>query len=249
MRASWYKIVEQSTRSDGRLNTRIRDEEEFDFLTEAEADGAPNRIYHAIMQDLEHRRMVPGQRLIETDLAVRFGVGRNAVREAMQRLAARGVVDLTRFRSASIRQLDVTETLEVLDVAAVMTGLATRAAALYYDRGQHAQLLRSVIAGFPKIGTVPEQGVFSRARRQFYRALLIVGGNRELQRLFPAIGMHIIYSQFQSPRLQDLRINDYRAIHAAVVNGDPGTAERAGLDHVKRVRNVILDLIKTTASA
>jgi len=186
--------------------------------------------------------MVPGQRLVETDLAARFGVGRNAVREAMQRLAVRGVVDLSRHRSASIRQLDIVETLEVLDVAAVMTGLATRAAALKYDPSKHDKMMCSAIQGFPKIGSVPEPGVFSRARRKFYRALLIIGNNRELQRLYPAIGMHIIYSQYQSPRLQDLRIEDYRAIYESVTAGDADAAERAGRDHVRRVREVILGL-------
>jgi DNA-binding GntR family transcriptional regulator len=48
------------------------------------------------MSDLEDSSMVPDQRLVETELAARFGVGRNAVREAMQRLAVRSVIDLSR---------------------------------------------------------------------------------------------------------------------------------------------------------
>jgi DNA-binding GntR family transcriptional regulator len=223
------------------MNKQQRTESDSEFWPGVESDGAPRRIYRTIMQDLEEHRIVPGQRLVETDLAMRFGVGRNAVREAMQQLAARGVVDLSRHRSASIRQLDMVETLEVLDVAEVMTGLATRAAALKYGAG-HSKMLRSAIGAFPKIGTVPEPGVFSRARRQFYRTLLLIGGNRELQRLYPAIGMHIIYSQFRSLRLQDLRIIDYRGISTAVSSGDASTAERAGIEHVKRVREIILSL-------
>jgi DNA-binding GntR family transcriptional regulator len=248
-RISWYKLVEQSTQTETvELNNEQRANSDLEFWMGTEPDGAPRRVYRAIMQDLEEHRMVPGQRLIETDLAVRFGVGRNAVREAMQRLAVRGVVDLSRHRSASIRQFDTAETLEVLDVAAVMTGLATRAAALNYNPLQHAKMMSLAIKGFPKIGNVPEPGVFSRARRQFYRALLIIGGNRELQRLFPAIGMHIIYSQFQSPRMQDLRIEDYRAIHDAVIAGDGKAAERAGKDHVQHVRDVILSVTAMHAS-
>jgi DNA-binding GntR family transcriptional regulator len=227
------------------LNYQQHAKSDLEFWMGNEPDGAPRRVYRAIMQDLEEHRMVPGQRLVETDLAIRFGVGRNAVREAMQRLAARGVVDLSRHRSASIRQLDIVETLEVLDVAAVMTGLATRAAALKYDPLLHAKLLSFAIKGFPKIGSVPEPGVFSRARRQFYRVLLIIGGNRELQRLFPAIGMHIIYSQFQAPRMQDLRIEDYRAIHDAIIARDGKAAERAGRDHVQHVREVILSVTQS----
>jgi len=220
--------------------------DESDYGFAPDSPGASRRVYLGIMQDLEERRMVPGQRLVETELAARFGVGRNAVREAMQRLAVRGVIDLSRHRSASIRSLDMAETLEVLDVAAALTGLVARAAANRFDRRAHSDLIAGAMAEFAKVGSTPEPGMFSRARRRFYRALLAIGGNRELQRLFPAIGMHIIYSQFQSPRLQDIRLMDYRAICDAVAARDADAAEREGRAHVEHVRAVILDLAAAT---
>ncbi|MEO5597728.1 MAG: GntR family transcriptional regulator, partial [Novosphingobium sp.] len=110
-----------------------------------EPRGASQRVYLGIMQDLEARRMVPGQRLVETDLAQRFAVGRNAVREAIQRLAVRGVVDLSRNKSPSIRILDRAETHEILDVAALMTGLAARAAAQGFDAVRHGAMLADAI--------------------------------------------------------------------------------------------------------
>src|SRR3546814_18595052 len=72
--------------------------------TSRDSGSAADRVYLGILEDLEYHRMVPGQRIVETDLAVQFGVGRNAVREAMQQLAMRGVVDLSPNRSASIRK-------------------------------------------------------------------------------------------------------------------------------------------------
>nr|WP_281061280.1 GntR family transcriptional regulator [Sphingobium sp. Sx8-8] len=203
------------------------------------AAGASERVYRGIMQDLEAHRMVPGQRLVETELALRFGVGRNAVREAIQRLAVRGVVDPSRFRSPSIRQLDLAETNEILDVAAAMTGLAARLAAIAYSAARDRAALDAAMAMLAEIGPQTEPGEFSRARRHFYRAILAIGGNRELQRLFPAIGMHIIYSQFQSPRLQQVRMADYRAIYDAIVARDGDAAERAARGHVDHVRSLL----------
>lgn len=204
--------------------------------------GATQRVYLSILEDLEQRRLVPGQRLVETELADRLGVGRNAVREALKQLSVRGVVDLSRNRSPAIRKLDLAETMEVLDVAATMTGLMVRIAARNFDTPHDGPLLAQAIDGLSDVEATREPGTFSRARRGFYRALLTVGGNRELQRLFPAIGMHIIYSQFQSPRLQDIRRLDYRAIYDAVVSNDTDTAEQVGLDHVEHVRQIILEL-------
>lgn len=201
--------------------------------------GASQRVYLGIMEDLETRRMVPGQRLVETDLAQRFGVGRNAVREAIQRLVGRGIVDPSPNKSPSIRQLDLAETHEILDVASAMTGLAARTAARHFDAARDGALLDAAMAALGEVGPHSEPGQFSRARRKFYRALLSIGGNRELQRLFPAIGMHIIYSQFQSPKLQLARMLDYRVLYDAVIARDTETAERAARDHVEHIRTLI----------
>lgn len=214
---------------------------EMDYWPGTEPEGASHRVYFGIMQDLEERRLVPGQRLVETEVAARFGVGRNAVREAVQRLAVRGVVDLSRNRSASIRRLDMAETMEVLDVAVAMTALVAMAAAQRFDAPLHAALIDSAMTDLAAIGPMSEVQAFSQARRHFYRALLTIGGNRELQRIFPAIGMHIIYSQFQSPRLQYIRLFDYRTIHEAIVSRRVALAGSAGRQHVENVRAFIMD--------
>lgn len=183
--------------------------------------------------------MVPGQRLAETDLAARFGVGRNAVREAMQQLAARGVIDLSRHRSPAIRQLDRDETMEVLDVASVLTRLLASSAASRYSAEKHASMLAKASEMLIAADEVDEPGMFSRARRHFYRTLLLIGGNRELQRLFPAVGMHIIYAQYQSRKLRSIRLGDYRRMMEAVSHGDAKAAEQASDAHVERVREAV----------
>ena len=206
-----------------------------------EPAGAARRVYLGILQDLESGRMVPGQRLIETDLAARFEVGRNAVREAMQHLAVRGVVDLSPNRSPAIRRLDLAETFEVLDVAEAMTRLVARAAAKGF-RDEHGALLSAALDELGEAAPGGEAAAFSRARRGFYRALLLIGGNREAQRLFPAIGIHIIHAQYPSPRLRGIRLADYQAIARAIVARDADAAERAATGHVDNVRAVIREL-------
>ena len=79
--------------------------------------SASGSVFYGIMKGLDAQSFVPGQRLVEVDLAVQYGVSRNSVREALQRLAAEGVVELSRNKGAAIRSLSLKQTLEVLDVA------------------------------------------------------------------------------------------------------------------------------------
>ena len=204
-----------------------------------EETSAVQRVYRGILADLELGRMVPGQRLIETELAGRFQVGRNAVREAIHRLEGRGVVDRSRHRSPAIRKLGQEETLDVLDVADWMTALTLRAAASRYREDVHFQALQSALTLLEQAEQSDPIGAFSHARRNLYRVFLEIGGNRELQRLFPAIGMNIIYAQYQGIRLRRIRLTDYRRMIEAVQDGDADEATRVASEHVANVRSAI----------
>lgn len=210
----------------------------------AESDGhgrsASDAVFFGIMSGLELGRFVPGQRLVETDLVTQFGVGRNSVREALQRLAADGIVELPRHRGAMIRMLSMQDTLDVLDVAERMTGLLARAATRGSSDRMHTQALRASVQELVAAEKTRASEPFSTARRHFYRTLLEMGGNRELRRLFPTIHMPIVHAQHRLTSLQQMRLADYRRIANAVLAGEPNEAEAAGAAHVQNVRAAIL---------
>ncbi len=201
-----------------------------------EPHGAGRRVYLGMLGELEAGRLVPGQRIVETELATHYAVGRNAVREALQVLATRGVVDFSRNKSPAIRKLDLSEAHEVLDVASAMLGMAAGGAAKAY-REEHASDLDAAVSA---LWAARETVDFSSARRRFYRTLLLIGGNRELQRLFPAIGMHVIHAQYPLQSLREIRQRDYAEIAAAVKGRDARQAEAAAASHVDHVRAAIV---------
>ncbi len=201
--------------------------------------SATDAVFYGIVHGLEVQRFVPGQRLVEVDLAAQFAVGRNAVREAMQRLAADGIVDVLRHKGATIKSLTLQETLHVLDVAERMTGLLARTAAQGVRGGHSPQSIQSGLQLLNAAEKAQDGDAFARARRHFYRALLDAAGSRELRRLFPSIQMPIVYAQHKLPGLQKIRLADYRAIAKAVTSGDVEAADAAGMTHVRNVRQEI----------
>jgi DNA-binding GntR family transcriptional regulator len=200
--------------------------------------SASDVVFAGILGGIEARTFVPAQRLVETDLADRFGVGRNSVREALQRLAACGIVELSRHRGAAIRRLSPQETDDVLDVAERMTGLLARTACRGSAEPRHRETLSRVLRELARCGGDP--AAFSAARRSFYRTLLEMGDNKELRRLFPTVQMPTVHAQFRLPQLQELRLADYGRIARAVLDGDADDAERAGVDHVRHVRLALI---------
>ena len=204
-------------------------------------EGASDAVFFGIVHGLERRVFVPGQRLVEADLAARFDVGRNSVREALQRLAAEGVVEILRHKGAAVRALTVQETMDVLEVAERMTGLLARSAArgVAAGRGPQALALARALQQLRSADSAQDPDAFARARRSFWRALLELAANRELRRLFPSIHMPIVYAQHPIAALQKLRLRDYEAIGQAVAQGREDMADARGMEHVRNVRREI----------
>ena len=208
-------------------------------ISPASTPSTSDVIFYGVLSGLEAKRFVPGQRLVEADLAAQFGVGRNSVREAIQRLAADGIVDLLRHKGVVIKSLNTQETMDVLDVAERMTGLLARSAARGIQAGRSSQDIAQALEQLRSAESDDDDSAFALARRSFYRALLKASASLELKRLFPSIQMPIVYAQYTFSSLQKLRLRDYALIGQAVIDADEEAADLAGMHHVQQVREAI----------
>src|SRR6187549_1985974 len=76
-----------------------------------------------IRGQIRRRRLVPGQRLIEPDIIRQTGGSRFKVREALQRLAAEGLVDVEEYRGASVRNATMDEVRQLYHARGAMEGI------------------------------------------------------------------------------------------------------------------------------
>ena len=91
--------------------------------------SASARIVRAIVRGLYEGEFVSGQRLIEPELMIQFGVGRSTVRESIRRMELEGIVTVLPHRGAVIRKMSAGEALDALMVMQLCVGLAARQAA------------------------------------------------------------------------------------------------------------------------
>ena len=90
-----------------------------------ETDPSYTQLHQAIVRG----ELSPNERLVEMELAQKFGVGRAAVRAALARLEQEGLVEREPNRGARVRAVSEAEAAEMLEVRAVLEGLAARHAA------------------------------------------------------------------------------------------------------------------------
>lgn len=207
----------------------------------AAAPGGPRicasaQVARAIVDGLEAGAFAPGQRLIEADLCQRFSVGRSAVRDALQRLAARGVVTLSPNKGARIGEVTLEDALDTLELTELLLGLAARAAARGIGRPGVADAVADALARLEQAREPDDPRRFAAARKAFYATLIRAGGNQALRRVVPSVQVHVLRAQFGFSTMRAEVFDEFRAIGAAVLAGDPGRAERHGREHVRRIR-------------
>ncbi|HEY3300922.1 MAG TPA: GntR family transcriptional regulator [Methylophilaceae bacterium] len=85
-------------------------------------------IYTQLKELITSFEMLPGQRLTESELALKFNVSRTPIREAIKRLETEGFIDVHPKRGCYVRALDISELSEYYEVRIALEQLAIEAA-------------------------------------------------------------------------------------------------------------------------
>lgn len=90
-------------------------------------DNKTDEIIASIRSAVVSHRLLPGTQLREVSLGRLYGVSRTVVRQALQRLAKDGLVDLTPGKIASVAQPTPKEAREIFDLRAAIESHALKA--------------------------------------------------------------------------------------------------------------------------
>lgn len=205
-------------------------------------DGAVERAVTAIRERLLAGQFVAGQRLIEQDLVTLTGIGRSSIREALQRLASEGVVELVRNRGAVVRSLSRKEVDDILQIRENLEGMAAETAARNIDRGDNRARLEAAIEEMIALGETRDAFVYNRANLNFHRVIVEIAGNDRLAAILEQLHTQIFFGQFRQTISRDQiqgSIAQHQEIAAAIYDGDPEAARRAMANHVRRSRTMV----------
>ncbi len=189
--------------------------------------------YAMILEAIDSHAYVPGDRLVESELADRFGVSRTPIREALQRLETQGL--LTRDgRSLIVASLDHTQMAELYVVRGELEGLAARLAARHATP-EEVGVLRDMLAKDQAYLDDPD--AMSRANRRFHKQIHLASHNRflvqQLDLVHRSMALLATTSIAAEGRPQDT-LAEHEVIVSAIENGDGDAAYQALRDHISK---------------
>lgn len=211
----------------------------------------PNLVREAAYEQLKRRilegALRPGARLSEPAVAEALGVSRTPVREALQRLAQEGLVELRPGRGARVRVLSPREVEEVYEVRALIEGEAAARAAL---RRSEEDLHRMEAAlDLLERANPGDYAAQIAADERFHALLVAAGGNRVLEQVFHDLDAALALTrQFSRDLNQTPETRaQHRAIVAAIRAGDPAAARAAAEAHVQAFQATVARRIQEAA--
>ena len=195
---------------------------------------APNKdAYSLILEAIDTGTYKPGSRLVESELADRFGVSRTPIREALQRLETQSL--LTRDgRSLIVASLDHSQLSELYVVRGALEGLAARLAARHSTPEERA-VLRDMLDADRRLISDPE--AMSRANRRFHKQIHLASHNRflvqQLDLVHRSMALLASTSIAVAGRSTDT-LEEHERIVKAIEASDGNAADQALRDHISQ---------------
>lgn len=195
-------------------NHRMRDPRQDANRADVAADTLASRILRG--------ELAPGTRLPEIELADTLGVSRNTLRESIKILAARGLVQLQRHRSATVASLspdgvrDLYRMRRLLELTAIEASQG-RPAESFHEIGAAIGQLTRAAAHDDAVAII-------EADLAFHQAVVRLHGSERIGQAFAAgldelrLGLALLDARTE-PTLSGL-VDDHRAMYGLLLRGE-----------------------------
>lgn len=187
--------------------------------------------YTLILEAIDVGVFRPGDRLVESELADRFGVSRTPIREALQRLETQSL--LTRDgRSLIVASLDHNQMAELYIVRAELEGLAARLAA-HHATPEEIRVLREMV--MEDRALLGDPSALARANRRFHRQIHLASHNRFLVQQLDLVHRSMALMAETSLAIDgrgEVALTEHETIVEAIENHDGSAADAALRAHI-----------------
>ncbi|WP_308733772.1 GntR family transcriptional regulator [Humidesulfovibrio sp.] len=205
------------------------------------AQASADMIQHSNLDDkvcLRIRDMIakgtlmPGQRVIQEDLAEMLGISRTPLVNALKRLAQEGLLEWVPRRGIYVRSLDPEELVHLYELRERLEPMAAELAASRIDPNEAAQMRTKWLAMSDLADTPEAHAQFIEMDRRFHWRLAELGANPYLQAALAPVNMLASLYLQGNPRPWEETVPDHLAIIEALSRNDPVESGAAMRRHI-----------------
>ncbi len=202
-----------------------------------------DRVVEALISQAARGVILPGDRIVETDLAEKLGVSRVPVREALRLLESSGIVVNAPYKGIRLRPLT---NLWVHDLVEARTALETSAAHRAVDAGHHrggwVDPLRRAISDMELMARREDAYGLAAADTAFHRAICRLGGNSVILDLWETLArqLTIVFGLATLGKPMPAIVQEHHDLLSVLTLGDKPAITSALHEHIT-VMNLAVD--------
>lgn len=195
-------------------------------------------VYQRLMAAIIDCTLLPGQRIVQADMAASLGVSRAPVSHALQLLKHQGLLQESGKKGLEVAPIDPDRVRDLYQVRAALDGLAARMAAERYGAGEideaEIAVLREAFAAGSRLGEATAMSKRVQADIDFHRAIYRISGNalivEALDPLWPHMQRAMVLVLEAGP-LRKQAWREHRQIMESILDGEPDASAAAAIAH------------------
>lgn len=203
----------------------------------------PRTIANRLEEDIALGRIMPRERLIEEELALRFGVNRHVIRQVLMELETIGLIVRQKNKGATVRDLLPEDVTNIYAVRELLEGKAAELIPLPPPPDVIARL-KDIQQRHSKAADAGELANVFRLNLLFHKTFFAACGNPHLADAIQhfALKAHIARSlTVGDPKLLKRAIEEHAEIVHYLETGDRANLVRLAVDHIIPSRDAYLE--------
>ncbi|MBQ4347351.1 MAG: GntR family transcriptional regulator [Firmicutes bacterium] len=203
-------------------------------------------VFNTLRDAILSGKLVPGERLMENQLAEKLGVSRTPIREALRMLAQENLVGLVPRKGAQVLDMSEKDLKDVLEVRASLESLATELACRRMSRQDIARL-KTINREFAEAQSKTDYEHTANIDESFHDLIFQAAGNEKLIAIMSNLKMQLYRYRLAYLKLtaqNAITTAHHQEIIAAIESGDVEKGRSVAAEHIRYQAQIILASMK-----
>lgn len=202
-------------------------------------------VFNSLRKAILKGELIPGERLMEKQLAEKMGVSRTPIREAIRKLELEGLVIMVPRKGAEVAMITEQDITDVLEVRAALESFAVKMACSRMDQ-QNINDMLAVNDAF--MGAAKRNDVETVIKKdvEFHDTIYRATGNKKLIAMITNLQEQIYRFRVEYIRQMDdfsTLMSEHEEIVNAIVNKDSLKAQEVATQHIENQEKAVISKI------
>lgn len=199
-------------------------------------------VYEELRNLILTGQIMPGTRMMEIEMAEDMGVSRTPIREAIRKLEKEGLVTIEPRKGAYASEVSIKDMIDILEVRGTLEGLGAYFAATRMTKEEKEQLA-SISNDFNAAVLAEDMAGMISSDTKFHHYIVECCKNNHLLHMVEQLQELVLrfrYIYFKDFKRAEDMPAEHKIICDAIFNGDEETARIGALNHIDRLKEMIL---------